>query len=189
MGYWFTTIGLFLAIISAILLFVGFLISPNDNFIKGPNSIKQIFSNNASVNIKHSPGTTINIDQSQQNNYLTKLPSDIKKEEPVQIKLTYKPPKLTEDDKCDENCVGIYTKIAEDDDFLYLDHPSFKTSRLTGYNYDSDKNGEKIITNWNVEEKRNYDSIALPKHLILNIVRLSNSTSTQKQISNYKILK
>lgn len=188
MGYWFTFIGSLFAIISALLIFIGFLISPNDNFIKGPNSIKQKFLNNASVYVHNSPGAKISINQNQQK--IEEIPPDFRTEGPIRIKLTYKPPKLTEGGQCDdEKCVGNYTKIGEDNDSIYLDHPSFVSSRVTGYNYDSGLNGEKIITNWNVEEKRIYDSIKLPKNLILNTAILSDSESTTKSIPNYKVIK
>lgn len=67
MGYWINFIGLLLLALGSILTLVGFLISPNDNFIKGPNSIKQKFINKPYVNIQNSPGATISIEQSQIN--------------------------------------------------------------------------------------------------------------------------
>ena len=134
-------------------------------------------------------GSGDNITGDKNINSEKKLPPDFKTENPIQIKLIYKPPKLTEDDQCDDKkCVGVYTRIGEDNDFVYLDHPSFKSSKVVGYNYDSGANGEKLISDWKVEEKRIYEAITIPKSSILNMAILSDSASTTKSIPNYKMI-
>ncbi len=185
-GYWFTLIGSLLAILSAILLFFGFIISPNDNIMSGPNSIRQKFFNNGTViNIRDSSEVAVNVGENQQDNIEKKF----KATNPVEVMLTYKLPKLIDDDKCDnEKCIGNYIKIGEDNDSIYFDHPSFKSSRVAGYNYDSGKNGEMLISDWKIEEKRFYDAIKIPKSSILGMLISADSTFITKTLPNYEVM-
>lgn len=116
------------------------------------------------------------------------LPIDIREKNPILLKLTYQPPRASIDDQCNGTCVGYYIKIGEDEDFFYFDIPACKSSRVVGYNYDSGNGDEKIITDWQVEETRTCDWIAISKRLILNMEKQSNTTSTIKIVPNYKVI-
>ncbi|MCK5459692.1 hypothetical protein KAI52_01100 [Candidatus Parcubacteria bacterium] len=173
-----------ISVLMLIFLLISFIFTLTTNFF----DLNDRFGTKRNIDNSHSmPLDNITI-KNQQAPTEKKLPPDFKRENPILIKLTYKPPKITEGDQCDESCVGIYIKIGQDDDFLYFDHPSCRSYRVVGYHYDSGNEGKKIISDWQVEEKITCNWISLQKYLILNMVNLSNSASTIKTIPNYKTM-
>lgn len=104
----------------------------------------------------------------------------------IPVRITYKSPQLSTQDICDNGtCVGDYSIIAENDNYLELDSSSCLSKKPISYHYDSGQNGKRIITDTQIETKRICDAIALPKDLILNIMKTASSTQSKDTVWNY----
>jgi len=118
---------------------------------------------------------------------------EVKKLNPVLIKLTYYPPTLMPEDECgDGMCKGEYVLIGENSDTIRID-PLIKCTEFKpeSYHYDSGpydpKTGTymKIITDWQGTEIRKCSWFDVPKSRIISRENLLYATSTKKQILNY----
>ena len=119
-------------------------------------------------------------------------PIEVKKLNPILIRLTYHSPALMPEDECDEGvCKGEYILIGENLDIIRIDSPKCTEFKPESYHYDSGPYDpeagtyKKIITDWQGTEIRKCGWLDLPKSRIISRENLLYATSTKKQILNY----
>lgn len=118
--------------------------------------------------------------------------SEVKKLDPVLIRLTYQSPALASEDICDNGiCKGEYILIGENFDTIRIDPPKCTEFKLESYHYDTGpydpetKTYKKIISDWQGTEIRKCSWFDLPKHRIISRENLLYISSIKKQIPNY----
>jgi len=117
---------------------------------------------------------------------------EVKKLNPVLIKLTYNAPALIPDDICNNGvCKGEYILVSESSDTIRVDSIKCIKFKPESYHYDSGpydpKTGTyaKIITDWQGTEIRKCGWFDVPKSRIVSRENLLYETSVKKQIPNY----
>jgi len=117
---------------------------------------------------------------------------EIKKLNPVLVKLTYSAPALIPHDVCNDGvCEGEYILLGESLDTIRVDSIKCIEFKPESYHYDSGpfdpKTGTyvKIITDWQGIDIRKCGWFDVPKSRILSKENLLYETHTKKQIPNY----
>lgn len=117
---------------------------------------------------------------------------EIKKLNPILVKLTYNAPALIPHDTCNNGiCQGEYILIGESLDTIRVDSIKCIEFKPESYHYDSGpldpKTGTyvKIITDWQGTELRKCGWFDIPKNRIISKENLLYETHTKKQIPNY----